>query len=196
MRTRYLSVDPYMRGRMRDAEFYADPWEVGGVMRAGVVGDVVEWLTDDLGFDDAVDYSAADDLYAAVGDACPEGVDVYFDNVGGEIADAAFAHLNVRGRVAVCGQISQYNATEQPTGPRKLGGLIETRARVQGFLVSDFAARADEATERLAEWIEAGDVQYRETVTEGFENAPEAFMGLFEGVNIGKQVVKVEAGED
>jgi NADPH-dependent curcumin reductase CurA len=300
VRTRYLSVDPYMRGRMRDAESYADPWEVGDVMRAGVVGDVVEsnhpdfeagdvvngdlrwaeystadgddlrrvdpdlapvstalgvlgmpgrtayfgtldvaepkpgdtvlvsgaagavgsvvgqiakingcrvvgvagadekveWLTDDLGFDDAVDYSAADDLYAAVGDACPEGVDVYFDNVGGEIADAAFAHLNVRGRVAVCGQISQYNATEQPTGPRKLGGLIETRARVQGFLVSDFAARADEATERLAEWIEAGDVRYRETVTEGFENAPEAFMGLFEGVNIGKQVVKVEAGED
>ncbi|MFB6084265.1 MAG: NADP-dependent oxidoreductase [Halorientalis sp.] len=295
VKSRYLSVDPYMRGRMRDAESYAEPWDVGDVMQAGVVGDVVEsnhpdfeegdvatgnlrwaeyavadgddlqpvdpdlapistalgvlgmpgrtayfgtlevaepepgdtllvsgaagavgsvvgqigklagarvvgiagadekidWLTEELGFDAGINYEETDDLHAAVGEACPDGVDAYFDNVGGEITDAAFAHLNVRGRVAVCGQISLYNATEQPMGPRKLPGLIETRARVQGLLVRDWAGRFDEATEQLAEWVQAGDVQYRETVTEGFENMPEAFLGLFEGVNIGKQLVKV-----
>jgi len=102
-----------------------------------------------------------------------------------------FTRLNLDARVAVCGQISMYNATELPTGPRKLRHLISTRATVEGFLVSDFAPRFSEATEQLAEWVQSGDVQYRETVTEGLESAPDAFLGLFEGENIGKQLVRV-----
>jgi NADPH-dependent curcumin reductase CurA len=99
--------------------------------------------------------------------------------------------LNVRSPVVVCGQISRYNATEVPTGPRKLGELINTRGTVQGFLVRDYADRWDEAFADIAAWIESGNVRYRENVVEGFENAPDAFLGLFEGVNIGKQLVKV-----
>jgi NADPH2:quinone reductase len=118
-------------------------------------------------------------------------VDVYFDNVGGPITDAAFARLNVDGRVVVCGQISQYNDEETASGPRKLGGLVGNRAIVEGILVWDYAPRFERATERLAEWVASGELTYRETVTEGLENAPDAFLGLFEGENVGKQVVRV-----
>jgi NADPH-dependent curcumin reductase CurA len=111
--------------------------------------------------------------------------------VGGEITDAVFDRLNVRGRVAICGQISLYNAQQRPTGPRKLGKLIETRARVEGLLVGDFENRFEEANERLARWVNEGTIEYEETITEGFENAPAAFIGLFEGENVGKQLVKV-----
>jgi len=295
VRTLYLSVDPYMRGRMSAAESYADPWAVGDPMAAGVVGEVIEsnhdgfeagdvvtgnllwaehavadgdelrqvdpelapistalgvlgmtgvtayfgmtdvvepvpgdtvvvsgaagavgsvtgqvaslagarvvgvagserkcdWLTDDLGFDAAVNYREADDLGAALADACPDGVDGYFDNVGGPVTDAVFSLLNVRASVAVCGQISQYNATEQPTGPRKLGQVLQKRATVEGFLVGDYEDRWGEALTRLGAFIEAGDLSYRESVVDGFENAPEAFLGLFDGENIGKQLVAV-----
>lgn len=111
--------------------------------------------------------------------------------MGGEITDAVFDRLNVRGRVAVWGQISLYNAQQRPTGPRKLGKLIETRARVEGLLVGDFEGRYDEANERLARWVNEGTIEYEETITEGFENAPSAFIGLFEGENVGKQLVEV-----
>ena len=298
VRTLYQSVDPYMRGRMRDAESYAEPWEVGEPMRAGIVGEVVEsshedfaagdvvtgegrwaehtvlpgtdlrhvdpelapistalgvlgmpgvtaylgmtdvvepspgetvvvsaaagavgsvagqvaslagarvvgtagsdvkcdWLTEDLDFDAAINYKATDDLQGDLRTACPDGIDGYFDNVGGPITDAVWPLLNVRASVAVCGQIATYNATEVPTGPRKLGQLIQSRATVEGFLVSDYD---DEqwatALRRLGRFVREGAVQYREHVVEGFENAPTAFMGLFEGVNIGKQLVRVAA---
>ncbi|NHN43153.1 NADP-dependent oxidoreductase [Halorubellus sp. JP-L1] len=150
-------------------------------------------LEDDLGFDAAINYKETDDYRAALDDAAPGGVDAYFDNVGGPITDAVFARLNVDARVAVCGQISLYNATEIPTGPRKLPALIESRATVEGFLVNDFQARFEGATRQLAEWVGDGTVQYRETVTEGLENAPDAFLGLFEGENVGKQLVAVDA---
>jgi NADPH2:quinone reductase len=156
----------------------------------------VRFVEDELGFDRCINYRTTDDYRAALDDAAPGGVDAYFDNVGGPITDAVFTRLNVDARVAVCGQIAHYNATETPTGPRKLRHLISTRARVEGFLVSDFAPRFRQATEKLAEWVRSGDVEYRETVTEGLENAPEAFLGLFEGENIGKQLVQVdERGE-
>ncbi|WP_435194149.1 NADP-dependent oxidoreductase [Natronomonas sp. EA1] len=294
VRTLYQSVDPYMRGRMRDAESYAEPWDVGDVMKAGVVGEVVdsrhpryeqgdvvqgelewaeytvadgselnpvnpeiapvstalgvlgmpgvtayfglldageptpgdtvvvsgaagavgsvvgqiakqagcrvvgvagadektEWLTEELGFDAAVNYKT-EDVKKGLATACPDGVDVYFDNVGGPVTDAVWPLLNVRARVVVCGQIALYNATEVPTGPRKLAQLIQTRAKVEGILVRDYEGRWGEALSRLGEWVASGELQYREHVVEGFENAPEAFLGLFEGVNIGKQVVKV-----
>ncbi len=299
VKTLYQSVDPYMRGRMRDAESYAEPWDVGEPMKASVVGEVVEsnaaeydegdivtgdllwaehavadagelqrvdpdhgpistalgvlgmpgvtgywglndvcdpkpgdtvfvsaaagavgsvvgqlaklsgarvvgtagseakidWLTDELGFDAAINYKETDDLSSAVKEACPNGVDCYFDNVGGPITDAVWPRLNVDARVAVCGQIALYNETEVPTGPRKLTKLIETRATVEGLLVSDYQQRWGQALQRLSQFVQSGDIQYRENVVEGFENAPDAFLGLFEGENIGKQVVKVADGQ-
>jgi NADPH2:quinone reductase len=300
VRTLYLSVDPYMRGRMRDAESYAEPWAVGDPLKAGVVGEVVEsngagyepgdvvtgelhwaeyatapaaeltrvdpdrgpisaylgvlgmpgntayfgvndvakpkagetfvvtgaagavgsvagqiaklngarvvgfagsdekvaFLEDDLGFDAGINYKATDDYRGALAEAAPDGVDAYFDNVGGPITDAVFTQLNVDARVAVCGQISLYNATELPTGPRKLTTLIQSRASVEGLLVRDYTERFDQSVGQLGKWLEAGDIQYRETVTEGLENAPDAFLGLFEGENIGKQLVKVGEYEE
>ncbi|WP_227133119.1 NADP-dependent oxidoreductase [Halorubellus salinus] len=152
----------------------------------------VAFLEDDLGFDAAINYKQTDDYREALDDAAPGGVDAYFDNVGGPITDAVFQRLNVDARVAVCGQISLYNATEIPTGPRKLPALIESRAQVEGFLVNDFQARFEQATRQLAGWVGDGTIQYRETVTEGLENAPDAFLGLFDGDNVGKQLVAVD----
>jgi NADPH-dependent curcumin reductase CurA len=150
----------------------------------------VDWLRE-LGFDEAINYRAVDDYRAALAEAAPDGVDVYFDNVGGPLTDAVFDHLNVDARVAVCGQVALYNAEERPVGPRKLWKLIERRAHVEGFLVSDFSARFETATADLHRWVEGGALDYRETVTDGLENAPDAFLGLFEGENVGKQVVRV-----
>jgi len=123
-------------------------------------------------------------------------VDVYFDNVGGPITDAVFTQLNLDARVAVCGQIAHYNDEEVPTGPRKLPALIPVRARVQGLLVGDFATRFGEASERLGRWVASGELEHRETIVEGLENAPDAFLGLFSGDNIGKQVVQVSAADE
>jgi NADPH-dependent curcumin reductase CurA len=294
VRTRSLSVDPYMRGRMRAEASYAEPWAVGEPLEGGVVGEVVsgpgtafeagdlvvgtlewadvstapaheltrvdvgdhpastalgvlgmpgrtayfgmrevvapqpgetvvvsaaagavgsvagqlasmagarvvgtagsdrkvEWLRD-LGFDAAINYRECESYDAAMAEAAPDGVDAYFDNVGGPLTDAVFDHLAVDARVAVCGQIALYNAADRPTGPRKLWTLIENRARVEGFLVSDFSARFDAATADLRGWVDDGTIDYRETVTDGLERAPDAFLGLFDGENIGKQIVRV-----
>ncbi|QLD87960.1 NADP-dependent oxidoreductase [Natronomonas salina] len=298
VRTLYMSVDPYMRGRMRDAESYAEPWDVGDPMKAGVVGEVetsnhpdfeagdvvtgqlewadyavaegrdlrtvnpehgpvstalgvlgmpgvtayfgttdvaepkpgdtvvvsaaagavgsvvgqiadltgcrvigiagadekIEWL-ESVGFDEGINYKE-EDVSSRLREACPDGVDVYFDNVGGPVTDAVWPLLNVRARVAVCGQISLYNETEVPTGPRKLAKLIESRARVEGLLVRDYEDRWGEALQRLSTWVASGDVEYRENVVEGLENAPDAFLGLFEGTKIGKQLVQVGERSD
>jgi len=300
VRTRFLSVDPYMRGRMRDAESYAEPWDVGDALKGGIVGEVVEsesdaydagdlvtgegrwadyatldaddvapvdptvadpaaylgvlgmpgrtayfgllevgepkpgdtvvvsgaagavgsvvgqiakrngcrvvgfagsdektdWLTDDLGFDAAINYKTTDDYRAALDEAAPDGVDVYFDNVGGPITDAVFTKLNLDARIAVCGQIAHYNDEGVPTGPRKLPQIIPVRARIQGLLIADFATRFGEASERLGRWVASGELKHRETVVEGLENAPDAFLGLFAGDNIGKQVVRVSAEDE
>ncbi len=295
VRTRYMSVDPYMRGRMRDAESYANPWTIGDPMRARVVGEVVEsndsshrsgdivtgnlywaeyatapgavldrvetgsapistalhilgmpgltayvgtvevghvkpgdtvvvsgaagavgsvagqiariagcrvvgiagseekteWLTDELGFDAAVDYND-DEFHAELARASPNGVDLYFENVGGEVSDAVLDRLNDYSRVAVCGKISLYNLDpddERMRGPRRL--YQRTRTRVEGFIVSDHDHIAPQATERLSRWVESEQLHYRESVRDGIESAPEAFLGLFEGENIGKQLVSM-----
>ena len=293
VRVQYLSVDPYMRDRMREGESYSQPWEVGGPLYGGAVGEVLEangtsyepgdtvvgsmpwaehaicdasrlngvetgdlpvstalsvlgmpgrtayfgvrevarpkagdtvvvsgaagavgsvagqlaalqgghvvgiagsdekvaWL-EEVGFDAGINYETSD-----VGERLDEetdGVDVYYDNVGGPITDAVFGRLNVDARVAVCGQIALYNEEELPVGPRKLAKLIETRATVEGFLVRDFSPRYREATEQLGELVGAGKLQYRETITDGLERAPDAFLGLFDGDNIGKQLVRID----
>lgn len=298
VRTQFMSVDPYMRGRMRDADSYAEPWPVGEPMRARAVGEIVEsnyddlaagdtvignlywaeyaavsgesvervdtgdapvstalhvlgmpgrtayvgtvdvgevepgdtvvvsaaagavgsvagqiariagcrvvgiagsdekvdWLTDDLGFDAGINYDTADDLSGAVGAACPRGVDLYFENVGGAVSDAVLDHLTEFSRVAVCGKIALYNADpgdEIMQGRRRF--YQRTKTRVEGFIVSDHAHRFPLIENRLRRWVEDGEIRYRETVTEGIENAPAAFLGLFEGRNVGKQLVAVGA---
>jgi len=297
MRTIYLSVDPYMRGRMNDRPSYAPPVGLGETMVGGVVGQVVRsnhskfpagayvegrlgWqdfavsdgsgirvvnpdvaplsaylgvlgmpgltayfglldigrpqpgetvlvsgaagavgsvvgqitklqgcrvvgvagsaekvrhVTDDLGFDAAFNYHGVEDYVAKLKEFCPQGIDVYFDNVGGQLTDAVFQVMNVHARVCVCGQISQYNLEQPELGPRLLWKLIEKRAKVQGFLVLDYAARYKEAAAQLAEWLKSGKLRYRETIVQGLENAPQAFIGMLHGQNIGKQIVQVSA---
>jgi len=295
VRTIYLSVDPYMRGRMNDRPSYAPPVALGEVMTGGIVGQVVQskhakfpegayvegrlgWqdfaLSDgaavrvvdpgiaplsaylgvlgmpgltayfglldigqpqpgetvlvsaaagavgsivgqiaklqgcrvvgvagtdekvrlvalELGFDAAFNYRGVENYAAKLKDICPAGIDVYFDNVGGDLTDAVFQVMNVHARVCVCGQISQYNLDEPELGPRLLWKLIEKRAKVQGFLVLDYAARFKEGAAQLAEWLRSGKLHYRETMVQGLENAPRAFLGMLQGQNIGKQIVEV-----
>jgi NADPH:quinone reductase len=295
IRNLWLSVDPYMRGRMSDAPSYAPPVPVGGVMTggtvarveasgdpslapgdlvvatggwqdfaliraaelrkldpapnpltaalhvlghigltayfglldicdpkpgetvvvsgaAGAVGTVVgqiarllgcrvigiaggaekvRYLTEELGFDAAFDYKAVSDYRATIAGLCPSGVDVYFDNVGGPITDAILLNLALNARISICGQIALYNAARPEMGPRLLQQLIIKRARMQGFLVLDYMPRFAEALSRLAPWYAAGKIKMRETVTEGLENAPTAFMGMMRGANIGKQLVRI-----
>ncbi len=163
-----------------------------GCRAVGIAGgpQKCEWITGDLGFDAAIDYKS-EDVGQTLGAACPDGIDVYFDNVGGPVTDAVFPHLNVRSRVAVCGQISQYNAVDPPVGPRLLWHFIVKRIRAEGFLVFDFQAHHSEALAEMAAWIQAGQLKYTETVAEGIENAAAAFIGMLGGANIGKQVVKL-----
>jgi len=299
VRALYLSVDPYMRGRMNDVKSYAPPIKIGEVMVGGAVGQVMEsqnpkfqkgdivegffgwqthavsdgkgvrkidpnlapistalsvmgmpgltayfglleigkplagetvlisgaagavgsvvgqiakikgchvigvagsdekvdYLVGGLGFDAAFNYKTTEDYFKKLKELCPDGIDVYFDNVGGAITDAALKLINVKARVCVCGQISQYNLAKPEMGPRFLWKLIERRARVEGFLVFQFADRYAEGLRQLAEWHKDGKVKIREDIVEGIENAPRAFIGMLEGRNTGKQLVKIaEAG--
>ncbi len=293
VRTRWISLDPYQRGRMSARRSYAAPLELGDVITAEAVGEVVEsrsprftagelvvgpfgwqeWasaragalrtvdgggappstalhvlgmtgltayfglldvarprpgdtvvvsaaagavgqvvgqlarmvgcrtvglasaskldeLRDLYGYDAALDYRR-EDLDGALREACPDGVDVYFDNVGGAVSDAVFRRLAVGARVAVCGLISQYNLAEPELAPRNLGFLIVSRVRMEGFLVSDYRHRFDEGLRRLSSWVEEGRLRYREDVAEGLEQAPRAFIGLLRGENRGKALVRV-----
>jgi NADPH:quinone reductase len=159
----------------------------------GIAGsdEKVEYLTGEMGFDSAFNYKSVPDYDAKLRELAPNGIDVYFDNVGGPITDAAIGRLNQRARIGVCGQISQYNSEEPEMGPRWLGQLIVKQARVEGFLVRQFSDRYEEAYRQLGNWLRDGKIHYRETVIEGLENAPKAFIGMLEGHNIGKQLVKV-----
>jgi NADPH-dependent curcumin reductase CurA len=148
-----------------------------------------EWVRS-LGFDECVDYKAGD-VRADLRAACPDGVDVYFDNVGGEVLEAALDLVNERARVVLCGGISTYNATEPPPGPRNYMNLVIKRARMEGFIVIDYAPRFGEAVQQLAGWMAEGRLQSRSTVVEGLERAPEALNMLFTGANTGKLVVAV-----
>jgi NADPH-dependent curcumin reductase CurA len=162
-----------------------------GCRTVGIAGgaEKLEDVRDLYRFDEAIDYKAGD-VREAVKSACPDGVDVYFDNVGGEISAAVHARLNVGARIAICGQVSQYNLERaQPTFHPAT--LIVFRARMQGFLVTDYPHRFGEAVPRLARWVMNGDIRYRETVTDGLENTPRAFIGMLNGENRGKALVRV-----
>ena len=147
-------------------------------------------LTGLYGYDVAIDYKA-DDVNARLKEACPNGVDVYFDNVGGALSETIFRRLALNARVPICGQISQYNLAEPELAPRNLGFLIVFRATLQGFLVSDYVHRFPEALQRLGRLLAEGKLRYREDVTDGLENAPAAFMGMLRGENRGKALVRI-----
>lgn len=294
VRTLYLSVDPYMRGRMIDAKSYIPPFQLDEVITGGVVGEViksksdafkrgdvvtgnlnwaeytaasekairkvdptvapvsthlgilgmpgltayfglldigkpqkdetvvvsgaagavgtvvgqiaklkgakvvgiagtdekVDYLMTELGFDAAVNYkkdSFKDDLKNAL----PNGVDIYYDNVGGEVTDAVFSHLNKFARIPLCGAISSYNKEGQDIGPRLQSTMIKTSALMKGFTVGDYGADFNTAATDLGLWLSEGKLKYEETIVEGFENIPDAFLGLFKGTNLGKLLVKV-----
>lgn len=296
LKARFISVDPYMRGRMSDAKSYIEPYQIGKPIEGGVVAEVVEsrspqfspgdavigmlqwklvqavpaekvtklnkevaqlgyylgilgmpgltayfglldigkpqegetvvvsgaagavgmvvgqiaklkgchvvgiagsdakinYLKKELKFDEVINYRTTKNIAEAVAQACPNGVDVYFDNVGGEISDAVMAQINKGARIAVCGQISLYNSTEMPVGPRLQPTILKKSALMQGFIVSNYAARFPEGVKQLAQWLSEGKLTYQQTITKGFENLPAAFMGLFEGENMGKSLVEIE----
>ncbi|MEU2437010.1 NADP-dependent oxidoreductase [Streptomyces rubradiris] len=295
VRNKYLSVDPYMRGRMSAAKSYVAPFELGKVMQGGAVGEVIEskaegieagdhvlhffgWreyavvdaknavkvgtedvplsaylgvlgmtgltayagllrtasfkegdsvfvsgaagavgsqvgqiaklkgasrvigsagsdekvelLVNEYGFDAAFNYKKGP-VAEQLRQAAPDGIDVYFDNVGGDHLEAAIGSLNQGGRIAVCGMISVYNNTEPAPGPANLARLIQTRGRIEGFLVGDHYDLQPQFVQEVGPWVASGALKYRETVVEGVENTLEAFLGVLRGDNIGKMVVKL-----
>lgn len=295
VRNAYVSVDPYMRGRMNDRKSYAPPAQIGEVMLGGAVGPIVEsrhpgfgkgeivagnfgwqeyavsdgtgvekvdpslapistaigvlgmpglsayfgflevcqpkkgetvvvsgaagavgsivgqiakikgcrvvgiagsddkvgWLVGELGFDAAFNYKTTSDYFGKLRELCPGGVDCYFDNVGGAITDAVMMLMNPGARISLCGQISMYNAEKPEMGPRLLGLMIERRAKMEGFLVFQYAAKFKEGLAELARWLKSGQLKYHETVVRGVENTPRAFIGMLRGENTGKQIVEV-----
>ena len=152
--------------------------------------DKCRWIRDELGFDAAINYRNGSVL-ESLKEHCPKGIDIYFDNVGGEILDAALALINLRARIPLCGMISQYTATGPVKGPANIMNLISRRARMEGFLVTDYVPRAGEAVPELLRWTQEGRLKFRVDVVDGLEHAPRAINRLFEGANMGKLVVKV-----
>ncbi|MET8784962.1 NADP-dependent oxidoreductase [Streptomyces sp. NPDC004589] len=150
----------------------------------------VKLLVEEYGFDAAFNYKNGP-VSRQLREAAPDGVDVYFDNVGGEHLEAAIGSLNRGGRVAVCGMISVYNDTEPSPGPRNLARLIQTRGRIEGFLVGDHYDLQPQFVQEVGPWVRSGELKYRETVVEGIENNVEAFFGVLRGDNIGKMIVKL-----
>jgi NADPH-dependent curcumin reductase len=148
------------------------------------------WITGELGAEAAIDYKS-EDVAARLGECCPEGIDLYFDNVGGAILSAAIGHMKLHGRIALCGMISGYNAEEPLPGPSNLFEMITRRVRMEGFLVSDYAERFGEARRELEGWLASGQLRGFEDIQEGFENIPSTFMRIFAGDNIGKQMLKI-----
>ena len=171
--------------------------KIKGCRVVGVAGseEKIDYIVNELGFDDAFNYRNVTDYDAKLQEVCPEGIDVYFDNTGGPVTDAVFLNINLKGRMTICGQISQYNLAEPDLGPRLLWQLISKRARIEGLLVSDFIDQHEEALQEMAGWLQAGKLKYRETITKGFENTATAFISMLKGGNIGKQLVKVSDPE-
>jgi len=169
--------------------------QIAKIKRCRVVGiagsdEKIRFITNDLSFDGGFNYREGS-YHAHLKELCPNGVDVYFDNVGGGITDAVMRLINLRARVAVCGQVSQYNSDGPDLGPRWMGQLVARQAKVEGFLVHQFSDRYEEGLRQLSAWLREKRIRYREDVTDGLENAPQAFISMLEGRNIGKQLVKV-----
>ena len=294
VRMLYISVDPYLRGRMREGKSYIAPFEVGQVIQSGAVGEVVEsnsqgfqpgdivtgsfgwrlydvakagglmkvvpgvspssalgvlgmpgltayfglldigqpkegetvvvsgaagavgmtvcqiakikgcrvvgtagsdekneYLRRELGVDATINYKTEKNIFAALKEACPNGIDVYFDNVGGDVSDAVLPQINNGARIVICGQISMYNSTTLEPGIRPQPFLLVNSAMMKGFIVTQYMSRFAEGVTQLAQWFMSGKLKHAETIVEGFDNTPQAFIGLFSGDNLGKQIVKI-----
>ena len=170
--------------------------QIGKILGCTVIGiagsdEKTEMLKTEFGFDEAINYKTSKNILKTISDACPNGVDIYFDNVGGEISDGVLMNINKFARIIICGAISQYNETRIQTGPRLQSLLLINGALMKGFIISDFAAKFPEAIQQLTKWYQEGKLKNKETIMEGFENIPHAFIGLFEGKNTGKMMVKV-----
>jgi hypothetical protein len=170
--------------------------QIGKIMGCRVVGitgsdQKAAFLKSNFHFDEAVNYKNTVDLNRAIKNACPGGVDIYFDNVGGKISDAVLNNINKHARIPVCGAISTYNDKSEALGPYVQNILVKKSALMQGFIISDFADKFPAAKKQLFEWVKDGALTYHETIINGFDAIPEAFLGLFEGNNEGKMIVKV-----
>jgi len=159
----------------------------------GIAGtdEKVEMLKSKFGFDEGINYKTTENMTEAIAKACPNGVDVYFDNVGGEISDAALFNINKFSRTVNCGAISVYNNTTPPKSISVQPFLVKNSSSMQGFIIGDFADKHQEGIKQLSEWLQQEKLVYTETIQEGFEKIPQAFLDLFEGKNKGKMVVKL-----
>ena len=164
-----------------------------GLEVVGIAGsdNKCRWVTDTLGFDDCINYNSTDNMEASIRQACPEGVDVFFDNVGGEILDAALMNLNHDATVLFCGSISSYNTNEPVPGPYNWWQILARSVTVQGFLVSDYVERFGEGQAQMSRWLESGEIQFRQHIVEGMENCLDAYKLLFSGKNEGKLLLKL-----
>ncbi|MDZ4680256.1 MAG: NADP-dependent oxidoreductase [Saprospiraceae bacterium] len=170
--------------------------QIGKLLGCKVVGitgsdEKVALLKSTFKFDHAINYKTTKNLKEAVKSACPEGIDVYFDNVGGEISDAVLANINKYARLPVCGAISLYNETEVPLGPRLQPIILTKSATMKGFIISDLSEHFPSATKQLTAWLNENKITFSETIVEGFDNIPQAFIDLFGGKNQGKMIVKI-----
>lgn len=166
--------------------------KIGGCRVIGIAGsdEKVSYVVDELGFDAGINYKA-ENVSEALGVVAPDGVDCYFDNVGGPITEAVMEHLAMYSRTVICGRISEYNESEPSMGPRILRYLHSTRSRIQGFTVNQYPAQFEDGRAQLARWVKSGEIKYKEDIIEGFENCPKAFIGQLGGVNFGKLLIKV-----
>jgi len=164
-----------------------------GCRAVGIAGtdDKVEWMTKELGFDAAFNYKSTSDYTAKLKELCPKGIDCYFDNVGGAITDAVFPLMNVYGRISICGQISQYNLDKPEPGPRLLSLVLVKQLKVEGFIVFRWQNRYAEGIQQMAAWLGEGKLKYREEIVNGFDNTVKAFIGMLQGDNTGKMLVKI-----
>lgn len=170
--------------------------QVGKILGLRVVGiagtdEKVEMLKSEFGFDEAINYKTTENMVEAIANSCPDGVDVYFDNVGGAISEAVLFNINKFSRTVNCGAISEYNNTELPKSISVQPFLIQKSSSMKGFVISDFADKHPEGLRQLTEWFNQGKLKYTETIKEGFENIPQAFLDLFDGKNKGKMIVKL-----
>ena len=168
--------------------------KIKGCRVVGIAGgpDKCRWLKETAGFDAVIDYKN-EDVNAQIALHCPDKWDVFFDNVGGPILEAALDHINLRSRVVLCGSISGYNATGPIPGPSNLSNLTINRARMEGFVILDYMPRAMEAIEDLMAWNSSGQLIYQVDLQEGFENIPATLQRLYAGKNLGKQLLKISS---
>lgn len=167
--------------------------KIHGCRVIGIAGsdEKIKLLKEEFGFDDAINYKTTTDMEKAIGALCPNGVDIYFDNVGGEISDAVISNINFNARIPLCGQIALYNSSEVPVGPRLQPMLLTRSVLMQGFIVSNFQSMYPVAIPLLAQWVKEGKLKFTETTIHGFDQIPTALIGLFKGENTGKMIVEI-----